>query len=151
DDMVLEARNRAELEARLAELGEREGRACFAEAFVDGRELNLTMLAPASAGDPPLVLPPAEIDFSAFPAGKPRMSGWAAKWDEGSFEYHHTPRRFSFPERDLAILDETTRLAAACWDLFDLAGYARVDFRVDDAGRPLILEVNSNPCLSSDA
>ena len=35
--------------------------------------------------------------------------------------------------------------------LFGLAGYARVDFRVDGDGRPWILEVNVNPCLTPDA
>ena len=37
------------------------------------------------------------------------------------------------------------------WMLFGLAGYARVDFRVDSAGEPWILEINTNPCLSPDA
>jgi len=46
---------------------------------------------------------------------------------------------------------ELTRLALACWDLFRLNGYARVDFRVDHAGAPFILEVNMNPCISDDA
>ena len=42
-------------------------------------------------------------------------------------------------------------LAVECWRLFDLAGYARVDFRVDSRGQPWILEINANPCLSPDA
>ena len=43
------------------------------------------------------------------------------------------------------------RLALECWRLFGLRGWARVDFRVDAAGQPWILEVNANPCLSPDA
>jgi D-alanine-D-alanine ligase len=38
-----------------------------------------------------------------------------------------------------------------CWDIFSLRGYARVDFRVDHQGKPWVLEINSNPCLSPDA
>jgi D-alanine-D-alanine ligase len=98
-----------------------------------------------------LVLPPAEIDFSAFPDGKPHIVGYRAKWEEGSFEYHHTPRRFSYPSEDTALLELLTGLAERCWREFGLRGYERVDFRVDGAGRPWILEVNANPCLSPDA
>ena len=45
-------------------------------------------------------------------------------------------------------------LRAACeqvWALFGLAGFARVDFRVDESGTPFILEINPNPCITPDA
>jgi D-alanine-D-alanine ligase len=93
----------------------------------------------------------AEIDFSAFPPGKPRIVGYEAKWREGSFEYDNTPRQFDFANVDRSLLSELGGLAVACWDLFGLRGYGRVDFRVDAEGRPWILEVNANPCLSPDA
>ena len=35
--------------------------------------------------------------------------------------------------------------------MFNVDGYARVDFRVDSNGAPFILEVNMNPCLGADA
>ena len=79
------------------------------------------------------------------------MVGYRAKWDEGSYEYHHTPRRFDFPAADVPLLDGLRDLARRCWPLFGLAGYARVDFRVDAAGRPWILEINTNPCIAPDA
>jgi D-alanine-D-alanine ligase len=120
----------------------------FAEPFVAGREFNLSVLA-SEAG--PQVLPPAEIDFAAYPPDKPRIVGYQAKWDAASFEYHHTPRRFDFPPSDSDLVAELSRLAICCWHRFGLRGYARVDFRVDGQGRPWILEVNSNPCLSLDA
>lgn len=120
----------------------------FAEAFVAGREFNLSLL---ELPDGPMVLPPAEIDFSAFPSDKPHIVDYAAKWDEASFAYHHTPRRFEFAPTDKALVKQLKDLALTCWALFDLRGYTRVDFRVDYRGRPWILEVNANPCLSPDA
>jgi D-alanine-D-alanine ligase len=149
DDMVMSAASRKRLLARLVELGERTGREYFAEAFIAGRELNISVCDDGTGK--PVVLPPAEIDFSAFPRGKPRIVGWAAKWDERSFECRHTVRRFDFAESDAPLLEEVKSLALACWRLFGLCGYARVDFRVDAAGRPFILEVNTNPCLTGDA
>lgn len=122
----------------------------FVEAFVDGREFNLALLARAGSREPD-VLPPAEIDFAGYPEGKPRVVGYKAKWETGSFEYGNTPRRFDYPAQDARLVSELRRLALACWDLFGLRGYARVDFRVGRDGRPWVLEVNTNPCLSADA
>ncbi len=148
EQSLIRSANREELEAAIGRHAARLQRPCFAEAFVDGREFNLSLLA--SEGGPE-VLPCAEIDFSAFPPGKARIVGQSAKWEEGSFEFQSTPRRFDFPAADQPLLERLRDLAARCWELFDLGGYVRVDFRVDRQGQPWILEINTNPCLSPDA
>jgi D-alanine-D-alanine ligase len=124
------------------------GQPCFAEQFVDGREFNLSLIATPSG---PRVLPPAEIDFSEFPAGRPRIVGYAAKWDEEAIEYLRTPRLFDFSKPDESLLEQLQSMSLEIWRLFSLRGYARIDFRVDGAGQPWILEINANPCLSPDA
>ena len=80
-----------------------------------------------------------------------RIVDYQAKWEEDSYTYHHTPRRFDFSAADLELLDQLRGIARRCWDAFGLAGYVRVDFRVDRGGHPYILEINSSPCLSPDA
>ncbi|MBI5580969.1 MAG: D-alanine--D-alanine ligase [Deltaproteobacteria bacterium] len=132
----------------LRERAPRLGGACFAERFIDGREFNLALLA-APCG--PQVLSPAEILFEGYADRTLKIVGYRAKWDSGSYEFHHTPRRFDFPPEDAALLARLRDLALRCWRLFGLNGYARVDFRIDPAGRPWILEINANPCLSPDA
>ncbi|MGB5885017.1 MAG: D-alanine--D-alanine ligase [Desulfobulbales bacterium] len=124
------------------------GGACFAEEFIEGREFNLSLLAAEKGAT---VLPPAEISFAGFDPEKPRIVDYQAKWAEDSFEYQNTPRSFDFRAEDAALLAELEKLALRCWDIFNLRGYARVDFRVDAENRPWILEVNANPCLSPDA
>lgn len=124
------------------------GGACFAERFVAGREFNLSLLAGAAG---PQVLAPAEILFPGLPPGAPAVVGYRAKWVPESFEYRHTPRRFAFPPGEAPLLRRLEELARACWRGFGLRGWARVDFRVDGAGEPWILEVNANPCLAPDA
>ncbi len=148
DNATVRVDNQLRLLAELQNRKEGLGGECFAEAFIEGREFNLSLLA---ADDGPEVLPPAEICFDGYPPGKPRVVGYSAKWESDSFEYHHTPRRFDFPEEDGPLLGELQRIARSCWDLFALRGYARVDFRVDASDRPWLLEVNTNPCLSPDA
>lgn len=120
----------------------------FAEAYVDGREFNVSVLETSQGL---AVLPLAEIDFSAFPSGKPRIVDYAAKWDDTSFAYSNTPRRFQFAFSDELLIGRLESLALAACKLFGVTGYARVDFRVDRAGDPYILEVNPNPCLAPDA
>jgi D-alanine-D-alanine ligase len=122
--------------------------ACFAEIFIDGREFNLAML---EVEGKPRALPQSEIVFEGYGKDRARIVDYRAKWAADSYEYRHTPRRFEFPEKDGPLLRRLEGLALRCWDLFGLSGYARVDFRVDGQGRPWVLEINANPCLSPDA
>ncbi len=148
EDSLIWAEHAAVLAKAIGDRASRLGGEGFAEAYVDGREFNLSILA-GPAG--PVVLPPVEIRFVDYVPGKPRIVGYRAKWEADSFEYNHTPRRFDFPEADKGLLERLVAIAADCWTLLGLRGYARVDFRVDDSGRPWMLEVNANPCLSPDA
>jgi D-alanine-D-alanine ligase len=146
DDSVI--RDERDLGSEVALREARFGGEWFAEAFVEGREFNISV---PEDGDGVRVLPPAEIVFSAFPPGKPTIVGYRAKWAADSFEYNNTPRTFDFPPGDAPLIERLTSDALRVWDVLGLRGYARVDFRVDGAGTPLVLEVNANPCLSPDA
>ncbi len=120
----------------------------FAEACIDGREFNISILEMDGA---PVVLPAAEILFEDYPASKPRIVGYPAKWEQNSFEYRNTVRRFDLSDGDRPLISRLAELTRECWRLFGLHGYGRVDFRVDASGRPFIIEINVNPCLSPDA
>jgi D-alanine-D-alanine ligase len=149
DDAVVLVNNTGKLGQLIRDRSRSMGHICFAERFIDGREFNLSLLDDGNGRAE--VLPPAEIEFEGISADRPRIVGYRAKWDEDSAEYRGTPRRFDFPSSDAPLLRRLSRLARACWRLFGLRGYARVDFRVDAEGRPWILEINANPCLSPDA
>jgi D-alanine-D-alanine ligase len=116
------------------------------EEYVEGREFNVSLFGYPSPG----VLPVAEIDFSAFPRELFPIVGYRAKWDCSSFEYYHTPRKFS---RGLcpALQQRIEKTAIECFRLLMLRDYGRVDMRVNDQGQIYVLEVNANPCLSPDA
>jgi len=120
----------------------------FTEAYIAGREFNLSILA---SKEGPQVLPAAEIEFIDYPAEKPRIVDYRAKWDVNSFEYQHTVRRFDFADCDKQLIAELTKIARRCWKIFNLCGYARVDFRIDLSGKSWVLEVNTNPCISPDS
>lgn len=136
------------LQERLMQRRQEHGGRWFAECYVPGREFNVAML---ERNGECLVLPIAEICFEDFPAELPHIVGYRAKWDSSSFEYTHTVRRFVDSNIEAQLLARLATLARQCWHLFKLRGYARVDFRVDEQGKPWILEVNANPCLSPDA
>jgi D-alanine-D-alanine ligase len=148
DDAVVQCQALAEVQQRLLDWQVRLARPCLAEPYVEGREFNVSLLA---ASDGPRVLPVAEIDFRNYAAGKPRIVGFAAKWQDDAPEYVNTVRRFEVSPADAPLLARLAELSRGCWREFAMAGYCRVDFRIDDLGQPWILEVNANPCLSPDA
>ena len=120
----------------------------FAEIYIDGREFAVAML---DRPDGVQVLPIRETLFEAFAEGDPLITDYDSKWRPDSPAYRGTPSRYGMERQEPELAAELTRLALACWKLFALGGYARVDFRVDRTGAPFILEINSNPHLSPDA
>jgi D-alanine-D-alanine ligase len=121
--------------------------AAIVEQFIDGREFNITVLC---KNGKPMVMPVAEIDFSAFSSHQPRIVGYEAKWKEDSFEFQNTPR--IVPARvSRSLAKQLTTLAAQAAVAVGCMDYCRVDFRVDKKNHPYILEVNANPDISLQA
>jgi D-alanine-D-alanine ligase len=123
------------------------GQAVLVEHLLPGREFNIALL---EGGSGPEVLPPAEMTYVDFPPDRPRILGWEAKWDQGSFAYRNTVRVF-LNGTETALRCELERVARSAWNACGLAGYGRVDIRLDEDGMPRVLEVNANPCISPDA
>jgi D-alanine-D-alanine ligase len=137
----------AALRTRAHALMDEYRQAVIAERFIDGREINVTLLG---NGDQVTTLPMYEIDFAAMPADRPRIVSYAAKWEQSHVDYAGTtpvPLRNASPE----LLAEIDRVARAAFRAVELRDYGRVDLRVDSAGVPWIIDVNPNPDISPDA
>jgi D-alanine-D-alanine ligase len=136
----------AELRARALELFREFRQPVLAERFVDGREINVTLVGNRDAVD---VLPLFEIDFAAMPVGRPRILSYAAKWQEDHVDYAGTKPVAAKLAGELIV--EIERVARAAWRALELRDYGRVDLRIDRDGKPWVIDVNPNPDLSPDA
>lgn len=117
------------------------------EQYIDGREINVSILWYDGR---PEVLPLAEIEFRDFPPQIPRIVGYRAKWIPDSLEYRNTVRVIpaDLPS-DLAW--QIRQLVVQACRALGCTDYCRVDIRIDNAGRPFILEVNPNPDISPES
>ncbi len=137
----------AALAARAKALLAEFGSPLLAERYVEGREVNVTLLG---WGPHVEMLPMHEIDFAAMPAGRPHIVSYAAKWDEAHVDYDGTrpvPIRDASPALQAAI-EQTAR---AAWHAVGLRDYGRIDLRIDAAGVPWVIDVNPNCDISPDA
>lgn len=119
------------------------------EEFIEGREFYVGVLGNANAK----ALPVIELDFSSFPADRPKIASWEAKWgddDGGGAEFEGT--KSIFPEN---LPEELVpRLETAAVDAFHalrLRDYGRIDLRVNDAGEVFVIEVNPNCYLERES
>ena len=149
DDSIIAFSDTAKLLAVMEDRRKNIDGEFFAEAYIDGREFNISLIA-GPAGELK-VLPPAEMLFLDYAPDKLKLLDYRAKWVEDSFEYNNTKRTMDFRSEDAFLISQLQDIAKNCWHLFGLRGYARVDFRVDKDGNPWVLEINANPCLSLDA
>jgi D-alanine-D-alanine ligase len=147
DDSVIQTQLPEEVRNKIASKQEKFGGDFFAEAYIDGREFNVGVL---EINGEPRVLPIAEMTYHNF-EDRPKILTYNAKWKDETYEYEHSSRSFDLSLEDQPLLKSLEKIALDCWHLFCLRGYARVDFRVDHHLNPYILELNSNPSLSSHA
>jgi D-alanine-D-alanine ligase len=113
------------------------------QRFIDGREVNVGIV-----GDE--ILPIAEIDFGKMPRGMWHIVSYRSKWETGSDEdLGAKPNCPADLSDDLA--NELAVIARAAWNVVGGEGYGRADFRIDQSGRPWLLEVNANPDISPSA
>ncbi|HET6837011.1 MAG TPA: hypothetical protein VFH24_03150 [Gemmatimonadales bacterium] len=133
------------LAERVAFVHERYGQGAIAEEFVDGRELYVSILG---NDDNLEILPITEMAFDkSRTRPEERIATQYAKWDESYRERKGIRNVFARPlakaVRDR--IDETCRTAyRALW----LRDYARLDLRITEDGRVLVLEANANPFIS---
>ncbi|MBN1595242.1 hypothetical protein JW933_04870 [candidate division FCPU426 bacterium] len=126
--------------------GQHPGQPLLVETFIDGREFNVSLL---EAEDQTVeAMPPAELVFQSWPAEKPRIVNYAAKWIPDSLEYIQIQRSF---EITAALSKKLNTVARKCWKVFRLRGYARIDCRQDRDGRLYVIEINANPGIAPDS
>lgn len=114
------------------------------EDFIDGRELHVSVWN----NDQPEMLPPAEMDFSAFHEPSERLCTYDSKFIPGSEHYEKIVTLVPAPleEKQLKSLEKSV---LAAWRGFGCLDYARFDFRLRD-DKFYLLDINPNNDISID-
>jgi D-alanine-D-alanine ligase len=135
----------AELISRLRVVLEKFQQPVIVQEFIDGREFLVGVIG----NDQPVVLPPAEIDYSVFTDIHDRLFTYESKFDPTSLAYQLTEPRWAveLTVDQLNLLNKmvtTAYLATGCRD------YARMDVRLRD-DLFYLLDVNHNADISPAA
>jgi D-alanine-D-alanine ligase len=132
----------AALERQVRLITEQYHCGALVEHFLSGREFNATVMG----NDECVVLPVSEIVYLLAPE-IPHILTFDAKWEPGSPYFKGTkvecPAKVT--EAEQAVIANT---AMAAFKLIVNCGYARMDMRMDEAGKVNIIEVNANPDIS---
>lgn len=143
------ARSFVKTQKRLAEriryIKRNFGQPALIEKYAPGREFQVSVMGNSS----PEVLAIAELSYKGLPRHLPRICTYAAKWDTNSSYYKCTnpiiPARAG-EKTEKKLVDISLRI----FEIFNMRGYARVDFRVY-RNKPTVIDINPNPDFSADA
>ena len=112
------------------------------EQYIDGRELYVGVL-----GNHRLrVFPVWEMSFDQMQGDNWRIATERVKWNV-SYQKRHgiDTAEAQLPE---GVAQRVQHLAKRTYRALELSGYARIDFRLDAAGVPHVIEANPNPQLA---
>lgn len=131
------------LRERVAFVHRRVATDAIAEQYVAGRELTIGVLG----NDRLATFPVWEMFFENLPEGSEPIATARVKWD---IAYQRRVGIDTGPARELAPeLDaEINRIARRTYKALGLSGYARIDLRLDEAGKLYVIEANPNPDLT---
>jgi D-alanine-D-alanine ligase len=132
------AHDRAQLDEAVVTIVERYGQAALVEQYIDGREVCVGLLG----NDPPEVLPTVEL---CFDERRPSLMTWDDKYHRSADE----PTKLCPAPLSPALAQAVDEVARATFEVCHARDYARVDIRVDHAGRPWVLELNSMASLGA--
>jgi D-alanine-D-alanine ligase len=131
------------LRERVSFIHESIGTAAIVEQYIEGRELYVGVL-----GNQLLqALPVWELFFTNMPADARRIATDRVKW---SVKYQKKYEIESGPARELtpSAIEQIQHLCKRTFRALELSGYARIDLRLDTAGRPWVIEANPNPQIA---
>lgn len=118
------------------------GTDAIVERYIDGRELYVGVLG----NDRLRVLPVWEMNFAQMPDRAHRIASERVKWNDAYREKYGIMTGPADLPPDVA--KQVQHLAKRVYRTLDLSGYARIDLRLDTAGRVFVLEANPNPQLA---
>jgi D-alanine-D-alanine ligase len=127
-----------ELVSRVQAIHNTVDSAALAEEFVDGREFYVGVIG----NDRPVALPPIEVDFTGFPADKPRIMDQKAKFERGTEEFKGTKSVLAKVSDELQARLWKTSLDA--YRALRVRDYGRVDLRLAQTGELFVIEVNAS-------
>jgi D-alanine-D-alanine ligase len=113
------------------------------EQFVEGRELYCGVIGNQRVQ----ILPVWEMTFANMPESQHRIATERVKW---SAKYQKKMGIDTGLAQGLAngIPDRIQHISRRVYKTLELSGYARIDLRLDDAGRVYVLEANPNPQIA---
>ncbi|MGH7718881.1 MAG: D-alanine--D-alanine ligase family protein [Gemmatimonadaceae bacterium] len=133
-------RSDEELEERVTFVHERVGTDAIAEQFIDGRELYVSVV-----GNERLrTFPTWELVVDDAPPDEPLIATAKVKHDV-AYQSRRGVRLRAAQGLPRAVAAQIAWTSKRIYRLLELTGYARIDYRLDAAGRLYFLEANPNP------
>jgi len=134
------------LDARVALMLERYGGPVLIEEYIAGREFCVGLFERPHL----TLLPIAEYEFRTLDGVWPIIT-YEGKWSEGTRDYDMSPMKFPAENVSPQLAERLSDVAERTYRLFGCRDYARLDFRVNEAGESFVLELNTNPGLNPEA
>ena len=139
-------RTAAELYERVKTVVEIYGQPALVEQFLPGREFTVALLG---NGADLRVLPIIETLFDSLPPGVNPIYSYEAKWiwdqQDHPIDVHECPARV-----DESLKQEIEVVCRQAFEVLRCRDWCRVDVRLDEKGKPHIIELNPLPGILPD-